>query len=155
MESMFTSRRGGLVFLSWLGVFLWMSLIFYMSSRAGEDSANMSSNFLVVFEVFFPFIEEDLLHVLVRKLAHVAVYLILSLLLVQALRQHVSERFRMYTYAALIGFAYAITDEVHQIFVPGRSGTIIDVLIDTLGLGLGLLLFELFVQVFKPQSEQV
>jgi len=149
---MFTSRRGGLVFLNWLGVFLWMSLIFYMSSRPGEDSANMSSNFLVVFEVLFPFMEEDILHLMVRKLAHVGVYMVLFLLLVNALKQHISERKYMYTYAVFIGLLYAITDEIHQVFVPGRSGNVLDVLIDSMGLGIGLLLFELFVQVFRPQS---
>jgi len=152
MGSMFTSRRGGLVFLNWLGVFLWMSLIFYMSSRPGEDSANMSSNFLVVFEVLFPFMEEDILHLMVRKLAHVGVYMVLFLLLVNALKQHISERKYMYTYAVFIGLLYAITDEIHQVFVPGRSGNVLDVLIDSMGLGIGLLLFELFVQVFRPQS---
>ena len=152
MDSMFTSRRGGYVFLSWFGVFLWMSLIFYMSSRPGDESADMSFNLLVVFEVFFPFVEEELLHLLIRKLAHVTVYMVLFLLLANALKQHISERTYMYTYAALIGFLYAVTDEVHQVFVPGRSGNVFDVLIDIVGLGIGLLLFEFFVQVFRPQS---
>lgn len=150
---MFASRKGGVVFLSWLSVFLWMGLIFYMSARPGDDSVQMSSSFLSLFEAFFPFMDEDALHYMVRKFAHLAEYMILVILLVNALRQHISQKMVKYRLAGLLSLAYAVSDEVHQSFVPGRNGSILDVLIDGLGIMLGLLLFELFVQVFQPVDE--
>jgi VanZ family protein len=41
-------------------------------------------------------------------------------------------------YSLLICLIYSISDEVHQIFVPGRSGEVFDVLIDTLGSFIGI-----------------
>ena len=40
--------------------------------------------------------------------------------------------------AAAIGIAYAVTDEVHQAFVPGRHGAVLDVLVDAVGVLLGV-----------------
>ncbi len=40
--------------------------------------------------------------------------------------------------AAAIGIAYAVTDEVHQAFVPGRQGAVRDVLIDAVGVLIGV-----------------
>ena len=66
-----------------------------------------------------------------RKCAHVAEYAILALLLYRALGRELP--------AFLIGFAYAITDEVHQEFVRGRHASPFDVSMDAAGLVLGLL----------------
>ena len=44
-------------------------------------------------------------------------------------------------YSACIGIIYAITDEIHQLFIVGRSGSIIDVLIDSIGIFTGISIF--------------
>ncbi|HIU52150.1 MAG TPA: VanZ family protein [Candidatus Merdicola faecigallinarum] len=51
---------------------------------------------------------------------------------------------RKITYSFIIGVIYAITDEIHQLFVPGRSGEIRDVLIDGLGIIVGIILIYQF-----------
>ena len=43
-------------------------------------------------------------------------------------------------FAGGIGIIYAITDEIHQIFVSGRSGEIRDIIVDTCGSTVGILL---------------
>ena len=69
-----------------------------------------------------------------RKCAHVTEYAILALLLYRALGRELP--------AFLIGFAYAVTDELHQEFVRGRHASPFDVSMDAAGLALGLLLLH-------------
>ena len=47
-----------------------------------------------------------------------------------------------------LSFLYACTDEIHQIFVPGRSAQFRDVLIDTLGASFGCLLIHALLTLF-------
>jgi VanZ family protein len=70
--------------------------------------------------------------VVLRKIAHAAEFAILAALLVRALRRT--------GWAIALGIAYAISDEVHQSFVEGRQGTVLDVGIDSLGVVVGALL---------------
>ena len=65
-----------------------------------------------------------------RKCAHVTEYAILALLLYRALGRELP--------AFLIGFAYAVTDELHQATVPTRHGAPRDVAIDAIGAAIGL-----------------
>ena len=73
---------------------------------------------------------------LLRKLAHTAEYAILGALLVRALHREVP--------AFAVGVAYAISDELHQHFVPGRRGAPLDVFIDAIGVGVGVLAWRRF-----------
>lgn len=67
-----------------------------------------------------------------RKVAHAAEFAILAALLVRALRRT--------GWAIALGIAYAISDEIHQSFVEGRQGTVLDVGIDSVGVVVGALL---------------
>ena len=69
-----------------------------------------------------------------RKLAHTAEYAILGALLMRALGRELP--------AAAIGIAYAVTDEVHQSFVRGRHAAAYDVLIDAMGVLIGVYLLS-------------
>jgi VanZ family protein len=68
-----------------------------------------------------------------RKLAHFSEYLALTALWWWALKTRIGGRQALLP-AAAIAFGYAITDELHQTFVSGRTGTPRDVLIDTAGI---------------------
>lgn len=74
---------------------------------------------------------------LLRKVAHVSEYLVLTLLVHRALRLTtglmVSQRL---AWAAALSFLYAVSDEIHQLFISGRQGTPADVAIDSLGIAL-------------------
>jgi VanZ family protein len=70
--------------------------------------------------------------VLLRKLAHAAEFAILGALLVRALRRP--------GWAVALGIAYAVSDELHQSFVPGRQGSALDVALDSVGVVLGAVL---------------
>jgi VanZ family protein len=67
-----------------------------------------------------------------RKIAHAAEFAVLGFLLVRATGAE---------WASLaLGIAYAISDEAHQHFVPGRLGSPVDVAIDAIGVAAGVLL---------------
>lgn len=82
-----------------------------------------------------------LLELTIRKSAHVASYAILAVLLAWALLGLV-ERGSALWLAFLLSVLYAISDEYHQSFVPDRSGNWVDVLVDTGGVCLGLLVWQ-------------
>ena len=69
------------------------------------------------------------------KLAHLGVYLVLGLLLARALPHGP-------WIAVALGWAYGASDEVHQMFVPGRSPDVADWVADAVGVTLGVFLFQ-------------
>jgi VanZ family protein len=75
---------------------------------------------------------------LLRKLAHTAEYAVLGALLLRALGAPLP--------AFAAGVVYAISDEVHQHFVPGRRGAPLDVLIDAVGVAVGVLAWRRFAR---------
>ncbi|HEU0038309.1 MAG TPA: VanZ family protein [Verrucomicrobiae bacterium] len=135
------------VFLKyWLMIILWFALIFLASSdakSAGRSSRIIEPIVLWLFPQASPkTLEEVVLGV--RKCAHLTEYAVLALLFWRAFRKPDRNDTRPWSWrlagAALLGVMfYAATDEVHQLFVPGRFGTLPDVLIDMTGGALGLL----------------
>ena len=87
----------------------------------------------------------------VRKAAHMSEYAVLALLIFQALTAFDRKKNRG-CMALGITAAYAATDEFHQLFVPGRSGQLKDVLIDTAGGALGLVLLALILYLKRTRK---
>lgn len=85
----------------------------------------------------------------VRKTAHATEYAILGMLLFGAAYQTREQRRRTAVLSWGIGTFYAATDEIHQIFVPGRSGQITDVMIDSSGVAVGVLILLLLSDLAK------
>ncbi len=97
----------------WLPVVVWAAIIFGFSS-VSDLGTGLGGWDLVL-----------------RKLAHAAEYAVLGALLMRALRAEVP--------AFAAGVIYAVSDELHQHFVPGRRAAPLDVLIDAVGVGVGVL----------------
>jgi VanZ family protein len=114
------------VLVRWMAVIVWMGVIFALSAIPSLASP---------FEPIYDFI--------LRKLAHVTVYLVLTLLVYGALRPHMARSPRAWLLAMLVTVLYACSDEWHQSFVPGREGTVRDVAIDGLGVMGACLLLSL------------
>jgi VanZ family protein len=102
------------VLSAWLPVVAWAALIFTLSSIPDLGTGLGGWDLLL------------------RKIAHVAEYAVLGALLMRAVGSDLP--------AAAIGIAYAATDEVHQVFVPGRHGAVLDVLVDAVGVLIGVYL---------------
>ena len=131
----------------WVPVMAWAMFIFAGSTGLGA-SRHSSRIIGPLVRWFYPAISETALHqvvLCVRKTAHVTEYAVLALLLWRALRQPGKQDPRPWSWTqaglALAGAsAYAATDELHQALVPSRQGQWSDVLLDTCGAALGLLL---------------
>jgi VanZ family protein len=86
-----------------------------------------------------------MIHVLIRKLGHLVEYFVLSILMLRALRQEITNKLapRHLVLGLALTALYAISDELHQALVPNRNASIIDVLIDVVGGICGTLWFHL------------
>ena len=109
--------------LSWVAVVAWAGLIFFFSS-----TSNLS-------------ISVGMWDFILRKGAHITEYVVLTLLVWNAVGRHVLSPGRSLTIAAAAAFLYACSDEFHQRFVPGRTGTPRDVAIDSVGIIVIVLFF--------------
>ena len=80
----------------------------------------------------------------IRKTAHMVEYAILAFLLYRASggRGSLAQQPRMATWCILAAVAYSFTDEFHQMFVPGREASLVDVCIDSVGALLALRLIH-------------
>ncbi len=137
--------------LCWTAVILWMAFIFYLSHQPAEQSNQLSKG---ITEIIIQTIERvafivapdstfdvrDLNHY-VRKNAHFIAYLVLGVLVINALRSSGVKGYRSWALALGICILYAISDEFHQTFIPGRSGEVRDVFIDTAGASVGIFMY--------------
>ena len=130
-----------------LPVLLWMGVIFTLSTGGGSaEKTNPLINTLL--HRYLPAIaarlsdaQMDRIDFAVRKAAHITEYTILGLLLYRALRGGRSRfRHRDAALTLLFGVLYAVSDEIHQSFVPGRWAVPEDVVIDAGGVIFGLAL---------------
>lgn len=82
--------------------------------------------------------------VYVRKTAHFTLYFLLGLTYISLLKEFNLNDKKLLIYTIIFVFIYACSDEIHQLFVPGRSGEITDVLIDTTGGILASFIYTVF-----------
>jgi len=135
--------------IAWTLVLVWMGVIFYLSHQAGGASSELSSGLVdIVYRILsglLPFIsiDVDLLHFTVRKFAHFTAYFILGVFILHALVVNREITVKILLASFLFTVVYAISDEVHQLFIPGRSGEVRDVLIDSSGSLLGICLYAM------------
>jgi VanZ family protein len=143
----------------WLPVLLWMALIF--SASADSHSYEHSSRLLEpLLHWLFPQMSQanvETIHHVFRKCCHLAEYSVFALLLWRAL--HLSgNNLPAWSWpkvggTLLLVFLYAASDEFHQSFVPTRTPLFSDVLIDTAGGAIGLLVLWIIHLCRKPQPE--
>jgi len=134
---------------------VWMCVIFAFSAQNKEESGAVSESFSYRMvsstgHFFHWKLDEEQLHEIagaiegaVRKGAHMTEYAVLAVLLFIWLGLWEMAQLLRAAAAFAISAAYAASDEFHQLFVPGRSGRVSDVFIDSSGALLGILLFVL------------
>jgi len=102
---------------NWILVFIWAGFIFFLSHQ--------------------PFLKSGLPNqwdFILRKIAHITEYAILTWLLIRALKGYQLTNSQILISAISLSILYAISDEYHQTFILGRQGLPRDVLIDSLGI---------------------
>jgi len=133
--------------LSWTAVGLWMALIFYLSHQPGTESGELSRGvtaFIIeTIQLIAPQLnlETPAFHFFIRKNAHFFAYFMLGWLVMNAWRTQEVFGLRRVVWTVAICFLYAASDETHQLFIPGRSGEVRDVLIDTAGASTGVVIY--------------
>lgn len=136
---------------------LWMGVIFYLSNS--QFSAEVTSRFLLpLLKLLFPQAAVEILgiiHVSIRKAGHFFEYALLSYLWYRAMD---IGRGKWDPKVALLAFGlsvlYAVFDELHQSFVPNRTGASMDVAIDAAGAGLMQALIGLVQRITNVQKEK-
>jgi VanZ family protein len=139
---------------AWLPVALWMALMFVGSTDL--LSAEHTSRFLTpLLRWLKPDISPYALaeaHLMVRKLGHVMEYAILTGLLFRAWRGIIAGFWARAAVAFLPAMIFALTDEYHQAFIPSRTSSLGDVLIDYLGAFTGILICRAIHQVTRRDA---
>lgn len=142
-------------------VLFWMGVIFKFSSANGEKSTGTSRSSLErIITLFNKNIDKNKLEeivikydVVLRKCTHFCIYLVGGVLLYCmyfSLNKLINNGLvYIKVYSVITGSLYAISDELHQYFVPGRSGEIKDVLLDSSGVITGLFLVWLLFKIIK------
>lgn len=146
--------------MKWTAVLLWMALIFNLSSQVAEQSNRLSTGITEVIvetvEKVAPKSEFDIenFNNILRKNAHFFAYSALGILVIYALRRSGVHGYRSVALALGICVLYTISDEVHQLFVPGRGGQVKDVFIDSFGASVGIGVYWLIGRLVKKSKNR-
>lgn len=140
--------------ISWLFVIGWAAVIFAFSHQPAPVSKGISTTtteiVIETIQLVNPEREYQVyeLHTIVRKYAHLFLYTVLGMLFLHSLRIGTSLRWRHVWITLFFCTVYAISDEVHQLFVAGRGAEIRDVFIDAIGVVLGIALYGLGLKLW-------
>lgn len=136
-----------------LGI-LWQAFIFTQSLLPGEVSSNQSG-FIV--DVLYPMINTigipismDNFSLLIRKLAHFTEYFILGLLWFGIYISYQKHNWLPWV-VVIQGFIAACIDEIIQLYTPNRSGEFRDVLIDTLGVLIAVIIVLFYKKIHNSR----
>lgn len=140
-----------------------MMLIFAFSTQTAEASDETSGGISrIVIRVFIPdFSREtpekqteiyDTVQFYVRKVAHFAEYLLLGFLMRFCLLSWFGKRTWLTIGSWGAGTLYALTDEIHQMMIDGRSGQWTDVLLDSAGVLAGVLIAAKLVELTERKA---
>ena len=139
-------------------------IIFGFSSQDGEESGGISSRvteFILEKSNTYKNIEEnrqdeifERTEKIIRKIAHFSIYALVGFLLMGLVSTFKLKEKSRILISLILGVLYATSDEIHQLFSPGRSAQITDVYIDTLGILVGIFVILLFIKVFEKMKLQ-
>ncbi len=109
-----------------------MLIIFLLSHQpnSGTETHN-------IIEKLLPHIKDsntiNIINIIIRKLAHIIEYFILTYLIYSLLKEYNLKRNKNIILSIIFSFLYSLTDEFHQSFIIGRTSEFTDCLIDTSG----------------------
>ena len=131
-----------------------MALIFSFSMDNGDSSTVKSNTIIDIVSKFFyreelTLEEKEGVHekyeIIVRKTAHFTLYFFLGFSVLLLLKEYNLINKRGIIISICFVLLYACSDEVHQLFVPDRSGEVLDVLLDTIGGSLGVYILYFYL----------
>lgn len=134
--------------------------IFYFSNQVANVSSNSSGRIVNFLAQVIPALKNmpeeerqvvcsDVLQPIVRKTAHFSIYTLLGFFTMNFALTFNADKYKRGIASWGAGTLYAVTDELHQYFVPGRSCEFRDVCIDSLGVFTGIMIAILIVKIFN------
>lgn len=133
--------------------------IFNFSEQSGEISGSISMKVTKkIIDIFAKFKTLDSakkinyitrLHPIIRKLAHFSIYTVVGFSIMGFMCTFDIRNFIKVLISLAIGISYAIGDEIHQFFVPGRTARVFDVCIDSLGVLAGIFILIVLIVFFE------
>lgn len=150
-----------LKWLTWVPPILFMIVIFLFSASDATESSSLSGG---VSEKVVNWVDEafalhwdtdykmslcERIEYPIRKLAHMSEYAALAILFYIAFMVNGRMSRRRAFVVILCCFLYACTDELHQRFVPGRDGNLLDIGIDTFGASIGTLFAIIIIKIIN------
>jgi len=120
----------------WIAVLVWAGVIFTFSTNS-FSGAHTGRYIMAILHIILPHARNQTLlaiHAVIRKSAHFIEYFVFGLLLLRAVQypEH-GWKLRWAILAVAIAAVYAASDEFHQVYVPGRTASPWDSLLDTCG----------------------
>ncbi len=140
---------------------LWMLLIFNFSSQNGEASGGLSTkvtNIVLTIAhkkdtIAAP--QKKYIEHIIRKLAHFSIYFLGGIIIYSFFNTFSISFRRKLLFTQILGSLYACTDEFHQLFSFGRTASFKDILIDSSGILLSLIIITLFYKLIKSKINLV
>ena len=142
-----------------------MTIIFGFSSQDGKESGNISKKITEQIVKRIPQIQEkeqeekeiiiNRIEKVIRKIAHFSIYTVVGILVMAFISTYQIKEKNRIIISTITGVIYACSDEIHQSFVPGRSPMITDVMIDTMGVILGILLITTIKLIIQKYQEKL
>ncbi|HCF70868.1 MAG TPA: VanZ family protein [Syntrophomonas sp.] len=141
--------------LSWLAVLLWMLAIYFLSAQpAGISNGNSKGIVTRVVDTTVKLTKAEIsepdksklidrINSAAREYMHGVVFLVLGLLVQNAVTKEGAKGIKAIAISLAICVICGITDEIHQLFVPGRAFQVSDLAMDSIGsiMGIGLVYF--------------
>jgi len=144
----------------WIAAVLWMALIFSFSMENAAESSESSGGFIrTLLETFdrdfltLSYADQhakiESLSYFVRKSAHFCIFGMLGILVTSAVSTHGLVIRKTAAVSLMICALYAVSDEIHQYFVPGRACMFRDMLIDTCGAACGIAVISFLIYIVR------
>lgn len=126
------------IIISWALVIICMAVIFSLSAQTAGESSEVSGQLIFMMKLN---ISQDF----IRTVAHFLEYTGLAVLIFNALYQTFG--YQRPFVALIVSSLYAVSDEIHQLFVEGRAFQISDIVIDSLGAAGGIIVLILLIKL--------
>lgn len=121
--------------------FILMIIIFMFSQQKGNESSGLSSQIVLWIQTY---LHIPITELIVRKAAHMSEYAVLTLTFIYGFYKNQYPLKKIIVYSLICAFLYACTDEFHQLFIGGRAGQFTDVLIDTCGALIAIVIYYFY-----------
>lgn len=134
-------------------IIIWAILIFGLSGQNGTESSGLSRKIVEIFTKNQEIV--DIVEPYIRKVAHFSEYGLGGILFTLLFSTYNWKDRKIILISIILGIWYASMDEIHQLLVDGRNGSIVDVYIDTLGFSTGVCGIMAILKIIQLNKKEV